>query len=229
MKYRNELKFICSEAALSVLECRIKGICQPDKHAGADGNYRIRSLYFDDYNDRYYYENENGTEPREKFRIRIYNCDSSRITLECKKKQNGLNHKDSAPLTREQFNQILEGRQDFFADDNPLVRRLYLEQATHLLRPKVIVDYVRTPYIYPDGNVRITFDRFISASNDFNSFFKEDMPLVPVMPVGMHILEVKYDEFLPHFIYDILQTGHLRQTTFSKYYICRSFYKNHTL
>ncbi len=212
---------------MQTLECRIKGICKLDPHAGADGTYRIRSCYFDDYKDRYFYENENGTDPREKFRIRTYNGNSSHITLECKKKRNGLNHKDSAALTVSQFEEIVAGKQIFFTDEDPLVRRLYIEGATHMLRPKVIVDYVRTPYVYPDGNVRITFDRNISASDDISAFLKKDIPLVPVMPGGVHILEVKYDDFLPHFIYDLLQTGHLRQTAFSKYYICRAFYKNH--
>ena len=230
MKYRNELKFICSEAACRVLECRIKGIMRQDPHVGHDGTYRIRTLYFDDRNDSAYYENENGIRKREKFRIRIYNGDASNITLECKEKINGLNHKYQTALAEWQFKQILSPEQ-FSPEDitDPLIQQLYKEQCTRMLKPKVIVDYVRTPYVYPDGNVRITFDKNLSASNDIVSFLKKDIPLVPVMPQGVCILEVKYDDFLPHFIYEIMQTGRLRQTTFSKYYICRSFYKNHLI
>ena len=226
MKYRNELKFLCSETQLRILDSRIRAICSPDMHADASGIYRIRSLYFDDYENRCFYENENGIDPREKFRIRIYNENPERITLECKQKKNGLNHKDVSMLSEELFRQILHGDMPTPAAEDPLLYKFWLQTRTRLLMPKVIVQYQRTPYIYPDGNVRITFDRFISASDQLEHFLGPSLPLQPVTPVGMHILEVKYDEFLPHYIYDILQLGQLRQTAFSKYYTCRAFFIN---
>lgn len=229
MKYRNELKFLCSEAQLRVLDARIREICSPDAHADASGVYRIRSLYFDDYENRCFYENESGVDPREKFRIRIYNENPERITLECKQKKNGLNHKDSSALSPELFEQILHGTMPAPVSGDPLLYKFWLQTRTRLLRPRVIVQYQRTPYIYRDGNVRITFDRLISASDQLDHFLEPTLPLQPVMPVGMHILEVKYDEFLPHYIYDILQLGQLRQTTFSKYYTCRAFYMHQGL
>lgn len=227
MKYRNELKFLCSEAQLQVLDCRIRAVCLPDVHADASsGTYRIRSLYFDDHNNRCFRENENGVDPREKFRIRIYNENPERITLECKQKKNGQNHKETSQLSIELFHRILSGTMPAPIGDDPLLYKFWLQTRTRLLMPKVIVQYERTPYVHPDGNVRITFDRYISASDQLNSFLEKDLPLQPVMPRGMHILEVKYDDFLPHYIYDILQTGRLMQTAFSKYYTCRAFYIN---
>ena len=229
LKYRNELKFLCSEAQLQVVDSRIREICSPDAHADASGIYRIRSLYFDDHRNRCFYENENGVDPREKFRIRIYNENAERITLECKQKKNGLNHKDSTGLTPELLEQILHGTMPAPAAGDPLLYKFWLQTRTRLLAPKVIVQYQRTPYVYHDGNVRITFDRFISASDLLDHFLDPTLPLQPVMPAGMHILEVKYDEFLPHYIYDVLQLGQMRQTAFSKYYTCRAFYMNQGL
>ena len=68
---------------------------QIDPHTNKERKYNIRSLYFDDYYNSCFYENENGTDPREKLRIRIYNCSSERITLECKRKEHGKTLKSS--------------------------------------------------------------------------------------------------------------------------------------
>ena len=65
MDYRNEIKYLVSETQLVLLENRIRNLIQPDRHAGADGTYQIRSLYFDDFENTYYRENEMGTDPRE--------------------------------------------------------------------------------------------------------------------------------------------------------------------
>ena len=43
------------------------------------------------------------------------------------------------------------------------------------------------------------------------------------METGINIVEVKYDELLPGFINESLQTARLNQTSFSKFYICRKF------
>lgn len=225
IKYRNELKYVCSEQELRLIEHRIGEICRPDIHAGNDGIYTIRSVYFDDCNNTCFYENENGTDPREKFRIRIYNGSAERITLECKRKEKGLNHKFSCPLTKEQCRAILEGSffMENFTPEQELLSKFFLQYRMRLLRARVIVEYERTPYVYDVGNVRITFDRNIAASRRIMDFMEPVLCARPVMPVGRHILEVKYDELLPDFLYNLLQLSGLRQTAYSKYYICRKF------
>ena len=47
------------------------------------------------------------------------------------------------------------------------------------------------------------------------------LPKRPIMPAGWHLMEVKFDEYLPDFIYRSLNLGQLQQTAFSKYYLCR--------
>ena len=224
-RYRNELKYVCSEGELRIIQGRIRHLCRPDPHAGPMGIYNIRSIYFDDLANRCFYENENGTDPREKYRIRIYNASDSRITLECKRKERTMTNKTSCPLTREQFSLILEGKLPASAADSELLRKFCVQQAQTGLQPKVIVAYERTPFVYPAGNVRITFDRNIGSSTNIADFFAPYLPQRPVMPAGKHILEVKYDEFLPDFLYEVMNLGSLRQTTFSKYYLCRKFTK----
>ena len=224
MDYRNEIKYLVSETHLVLLENRIRNLIQPDRHAGADGTYQIRSLYFDDFENTYYRENEMGTDPREKFRIRIYNGDPGRISLELKKKQHCMTQKLSCLLTEEQCRELMAGR-PLPADPSypPVLQKMNLLMKTRLLKPKVIVEYDRTPFVEKLGNTRVTFDRNIRSSNAVASFLEKRVPARPIMPAGKQILEVKYDEFLPDYLYRNLQLSHLRQTTFSKYYLCRRY------
>ena len=224
-KYRNELKYICTEADLAILESRIKVLCKRDSHVGSSGTYDIRSIYFDDVNDSCFNENESGTDPRAKFRIRIYNGNANRITLEKKSKSHGMTHKDSAILSREQFNDIMSGKPSGLfknsSDLAPLLNQFEALMYTKGYRPKTIVAYKRTPFVFKVGNVRITLDRNIGHTDKFDLFFDETLPLTPVLTNGTHILEVKYDELLPDFLYNALNLDGLKYTNFSKYYLSR--------
>lgn len=221
-KYRHELKYVISAAQIPLLKNRITNLMKPDPHAGADGIYNIRSLYFDDYSNRCYYENENGTDPREKFRIRIYNHSADRITLECKRKEKGKTQKISCPLTLDQADQLIRGKPLPQIDTlPPLLKKFILEMRTKGLHPVVIVEYERIPYVYKNGNVRVTFDTQISSSPNITDFFSDTLPRRPIMSVGQHLMEVKFDEYLPDFIYRSLNLGKLQQTAYSKYYLCR--------
>ena len=105
----------------------------------------------------------------------------------------------------------------------PLLQQLNAEILEHGMRPAVIVEYDRIPYVYPLGNVRITFDTNVSSSHFTNQFLEPQYPKRPVMPAGQHLMEVKYDAFLPDFIYHALQLDNLQQTAYSKYYLCRKY------
>jgi len=222
--FRHELKYVVSAAEIEMLRNRINHLLTPDRHAGVSGGYSIRSLYFDDYANRCFYENENGTDPREKFRIRIYNHSTDRITLECKRKERGKTLKTSCPLTVEQTKLLMAGQTlPDIADQPPLLQKLTSQMLMYRLRPVVIVEYDRIPYVYRDGNVRVTLDTNIASSKAIDSFLSERIPRRPILPAGCQLLEVKYDEFLPDFIYRNLQLDNLQQTAFSKYYLCRKY------
>ena len=223
-KFRHELKYVISAAQIPMMQNRIRHLLSPDTHADEKGIYTVRSLYFDDYENSCYYENENGTDPREKFRIRIYNHSSEKITLECKRKERGRTLKTSCLLTVEQTRMLMAGKPiPDIANQPPVLQKLTMLMLTKRMRPVVIVEYERLPYVYKNGNVRITLDTNIASSADVGSFLDETIPKRPVMPLGQQLLEVKYDEYLPDFIYRSLQLHSLQHTAFSKYYICRKF------
>lgn len=221
---RHEFKYLCNEIMLSIAESRISTMMESDKHTNQYGKYDIRSLYFDDAYGTCFMENESGTDPREKFRIRIYNGNPDHISLELKQKERTKTRKLSCPITQEQCIQLMHGIPLPIRAEYPaLLQKFLVQMNTRLLRPSVIVEYSRTPYVYRNGNVRITFDRNISSSLAFDQFLEPDLPKRPITEAGMHIMEVKYDEFLPDPIHNVLQMNQLQYTSFSKYYLCKKY------
>lgn len=222
--FRHELKYIVSDAQAAAIAVRLSPLMRRDPHVGGTGKYTIRSLYFDDFDNSCYYENENGVDPREKLRIRIYNGSDSRISLECKRKERGKTLKTACRLTRREADVLISG--GILPADSGRAEPLAKLTAGILLRrmhPVTIVEYVREPFVCAEGNVRITLDTNISSSSAIGEFFSRDIPLRPIMPTGMQLLEVKYDAFLPDVIYRALSPDGLRQTAFSKFYLCRKF------
>lgn len=222
MEYRVEEKYICTEGELRILAGRLSPFMEEDAHHGEEGRYQIRSLYFDDYDNTCFAETMDGVNDRKKFRIRIYGGCADKISLEIKYKCSGMTKKESCPLTERQCRAVMAGKVPSYQKGDPKVlHMLFLAMRTSLLRPVVIVQYERTAYINKTGNVRVTFDRNISASADIRNFLDPKLRLLPVMEKGKHVLEVKYDEVLPSYIAQALETGRQQQTPYSKYRECR--------
>ena len=109
MVYRNEVKHIITPADKAALMARLRVVAKPDPHAGPSGQYAIRSLYFDTPTDKALREKLSGVSHREKFRIRYYNHDTNLIHLEKKSKLAGLGNKQSANLTAQEAQKIVDG------------------------------------------------------------------------------------------------------------------------
>ena len=219
---RWELKYYITQGEYLVLRQRLAAAMPRDAHSGANG-YLIRSLYFDDIYNSAMWEKANGDMMRKKYRIRLYQDQS--IHLEKKMKYNQMTAKDSTEITRRLADALIGG--DLSAiplGRNPLVDEMYGEMRTKQLRPVVIVDYLREAYVYQAGNVRITFDRNI-ASGQFNHDLFDGLPApVPVLPPGVMVLEVKYDNVLPDHIRGILNTVNGTRSAISKYGLCRRYH-----
>ena len=220
--YRHENKYFISRAGYEMLRTRLQAALETDGHAGVDRRYMIRSLYFDDYVQSGLFDKVEGVETREKFRIRFYDMDDSFIRLESKQKHNMMTRKLSAPLTREQTQQILDGDVWFLQDTGqPLLQDFYIKCRTRLLRPAVIVDYMREAYIYRD--VRITFDLDLQTGNYAFQLFDPTIVTIPVLSSDQIILEIKYDEELPFSIHQLLKPVPAVRSAISKYELCRRF------
>ena len=144
--------------------------------------------------------------------------------LELKRKERGKCLKTSCPISLETCEEIIDGKIPHLTTDQPyLLKKLISQMQFRVMRPVVIVAYERVPFVWREGNVRVTFDRNIRSSSKISGFFDEDIPCRPVLPTGVNMMEVKFDDLLPDFIAQVLETGELRQTAFSKYYLCRKF------
>jgi hypothetical protein len=220
MQGRHELKHYINFADCMQLRPRLQAVARPDANAESEGAYRIRSLYFDNYSDRAVLEKLSGQSRREKFRLRYYKGDTSNIRLEKKSKINRMCYKEGAAITAAECALLLAGQYDFLRESpEPLFNELYAKMQFQNLRPRNIVDYHREAYIYPAGNVRITLDCGIRASNSVAGFLDPDLTTIPVTEAI--ILEVKYDGFLPDIIRDLIRQEGRHQSEFSKYLVAR--------
>lgn len=210
---RHEIKFYINQMDASMIESRLRLMMARDPFAGTDGTYKIRSLYFDDMKDTALWDNLGGVDSRAKYRLRFYNKDSSFVKLECKAKSNGLTGKRTALIGKAEAMRILRGDIGFLAEaSHPVLMDFYLACNTRLLRPKVIVDYIRTAFIALEGDTRITIDSGIRTAPINVDLFDLEAATVPALDARLSILEVKYDCFLPgHLAWAVALQSRMKQ------------------
>ena len=222
MQFRHEVKHEISNLDKLILRQRLSTVMTPDSHA-KNGHYEIRSLYFDNPDDKALREKLDGVSIREKYRIRLYNNDPDILHLERKFKCGGLGNKESTPLTPNQAQSIANGDIRWMAASaDEIVRRFYTRICSDRLAAKVIVDYTREPFVFGPGNVRVTLDYNIRTALRCTDFLNPHCTTIPV-PDSPCILEVKWDNFLPDVIRDIVQLGDRHSTAYSKYAACRIY------
>ena len=221
---RHELKYHITPAELSVLRSVLTPVMQLDPNGNENNEYHIRSLYFDTINDDALEEKIAGVGNRKKYRMRIYNFSDKVIKLECKSKYGDLISKQSVSIPRDLAEQLIAGDPDGLQRmRHPLLHDVYREMRTRLLRPVVIVDYVREAYIHPAQDVRITFDKQLRTGMYSNDMFNPMLPTFPVFDDPVEILEVKFNEFLPTYIQSIISGVTAQRSAVSKYTWCRRY------
>ena len=220
---RHELKYHIDWFQYQLLRKKLATVLKPDPHAGPDGRYHIRSLYFDDFQNTAFSEKISGVPQRKKYRIRIYNCSDEYIKFERKTKRDQYVFKESVRLTREEADRIIAGDIAFLADsENPLLKTFYLESRSNLLRPVVVVDYYREAYVHPVGNVRITFDIGLHTNLGSVVFFDPNAFTMEVSEEQGVILEIKFDDVLPQHIRGLFPNTIRPKSAIGKFAICRT-------
>lgn len=224
--YRHELKYIITEGEHRVLSARLKRTLKQDYFAAQNGGeYFIRSLYFDDPFDTAVQEKMMGVGSRDKYRIRIYNLSDDTIKLERKHKEGQYIKKDSVKLTRRECDAICAGHFRCLIDKpEPFARYMYGVFASQRIKPKVLVDYTREPYVFPYEDVRITFDKNVRTAMRCTDLFNANVPTYPVWDLAdCMILEVKFNGSLPLYVQELIQVDAARHTAASKYVFCRQY------
>ena len=221
---RHELKYHITPAELGVLRGVLRPLMQLDPNGNENNEYHIRSLYFDTINDDALEEKIAGVGNRKKYRIRIYNFSDRVIKLECKSKYGDLISKQSVSIPRELAEQLIAGDPEGLQRmRHPLFHDVFREMRTRLLRPAVIVDYVREAYIHPAEEVRITFDKQLRTGLFSQDLFERWLPTICPLDDNSMILEVKFDNYLPDYICRLLWSCNAQRSAVSKYTWCRRY------
>jgi len=213
---RTELKFLITYEEYRKLRDQLSLLMTLDSHANSTTrDYFVSSVYFDDLYASRVSEKADGIEYHQKFRLRSYSRDD--VRLEFKTKVGNLTGKESMWVTQELSNALIDRDFDVLYEhlDIPLIADIVTRMKMDDLHPEVVVDYAREAYIYPEGDVRITFDKEIVAYQFGNSpgFARK------VHEPGLMILEVKYSGFIPEMIRKVVFSHKYQVCSFSKYYM----------
>ncbi|MBQ8654764.1 MAG: polyphosphate polymerase domain-containing protein [Clostridia bacterium] len=223
---RHELKFFINEMQYHLLSNALDHVLHRDPNGDENNEYHIRSLYFDTAFDTALYDKLDGVQNRDKYRIRIYNLSDRVIKLECKTKVGSLISKRSLSIPRDLCEQLMAGDPyGLETTRSGLLTDMYREMTVNLLRPVVLVDYVREAYLHPAEEVRITFDKQLRTGLRSTDLFNPHVPTVPPFDNNDVILEVKFNRVMPPYIRDLLCTycPNAQQSAISKYTWCRRF------
>lgn len=220
--FRHENKYYIHSRDYYVLRDKLKAVLPNDEHSINDEGYLIRSLYFDNLFDADLFQKHYGIFRRKKFRIRIYNHSDAVIKLERKSRQGEYILKTSIPITREEYDRIMNQDYEFLRErPDELAQEFYVFLQGEFMRPRVIVDYVREAYKSPISNVRITFDKELSFLTNTMDIFDAEAITEEVIAYPKMILEVKFDHFLPDHIRQMIQLDAHQRSAISKYVLCR--------
>lgn len=218
--WRVEDKYCYTEIEMAILYAKLKTILQKDSNSKAD-YYRVTSLYFDDYTNRNLFESDSGESKRKKYRIRVYDGNMNNIRLEVKTKKYNRVFKRSCKINIEDARCLVRGipiRDDKLDLGSPITL-FNLGIKSCVLRPRIIVDYKRSAFVFAPGKVRITLDSEIRFSQNIHQFLSGECSYTQLSEMN-RIVEVKYDAFIPAFIKRVLENGNMLQIAFSKYKLC---------
>jgi hypothetical protein len=224
--FRHELKYFINNHEYLSLRNKLKILMKNDRHSDSNGNYHIRSLYFDDIKDTALYEKQAGILQRKKYRIRIYNLKDDVIKLEKKSRIGQFVNKESFSLSKSEVEKIINYNYSFLLQlDNKLAKELYFDLTNNLFRPKVIVDYIREAYVLDYNNIRVTFDKHLKTGLQSIDLFNKNLMLMNAIDEPQTIIEIKFSNMLPDYIKSTLQMRSNQRLAISKYVFSRKFNK----
>lgn len=221
---RSELKYIIHKFEAYKIIYFLKPFCSLDKNARNSRGYCVRSLYFDDVEDSFFYDKINGIKDRIKIRIRTYLPESRVYKLEIKEKHHDYVSKWSVPVSREYLPEIINGSFRVNAD-NPVLNRIISYHRLSGLRPVVLVDYWRKAFVFDqDGDpVRITIDSDISSHVNHPDLFQSGPCGHRLLRPELAILEIKFRSVFPDRLRPAIRNLRALRSAFSKYALSRKF------
>ncbi len=222
---RYEFKYLMFDEDVRRIMADLNAFMAPDNYVKSadETNYFVRSLYFDTKQFRNYYEKIDGIKMRHKYRLRTYsespNSDIP-IFLERKERNNNRVIKIREQLTPIDTDRICLDTWDCFQlDQGNLKQQFGVESLKFRLRPKVVIQYIRTPYVSGhDGKFRVTFDQNLVgiASRHIWDEATRTCRWTSLIPERT-VMEVKFNRRIPAWFHRIIQAYGLDRVSISKY------------
>lgn len=218
---RFEYKYVLSPAEYILMRQKIAGLMDVDENTTSE-RYHVRSLYFENPGRSSFNDKIAGIYRRHKYRLRMYQHDPGTLKFEQKKKYGDLVSKKSIKVN------IQEGKKIINADYSPLLKKehasIYADLVVNHYRPFLIIDYIREPYVFNPGNIRITFDLDIQSKYASRHYFQKNLPGIPLMEGNLIVMEIKFPGWLPVWLKNVIQNNINGRQSVSKY--CMGFYNN---
>ncbi len=226
---RHEIKFLVNREQQLGLQEQLTPLLQPDDH-GADGAYRVTSLYYDTPDYKAYWDKVDGFDFRRKVRLRVYGAADvtpvSSVFFEIKarhgnrmgKRRLQLSHADASRLPELDVSHFAK-RAGTGPEAATAEELLYLFAALQL-QPTCVVSYQRLAFgNHPDHpDLRVTFDTDVRGRIDNLSLLGADQgTTTTVLGPGLAILEVKVNQTIPFWLGELLSKQRCTPRRISKY------------
>lgn len=203
--FRKEMKYVLNKIQFLRLRKHLDILMVKDKN-GCNGTYMVRSQYYDSLGNQDLYDNLDGVMEKRKIRIRTYSTEAESVKLEYKCKSNLDGKKYSLEITREQAIMMENHQYEFLlSHKEDLAKHLYIKMKRGGYTPKTIVEYERTAYLHPINDIRITFDTNIKGTINPYGIFSKSLSYIPLIQGENGILEVKYNDFIPSILKQVIQ------------------------
>ena len=223
---RYEFKYFLSKDVANEIISHANKFMILDRFAdtGLGKKYLVRSIYFEDDFNTNFEEKINGYRIRKKFRLRFYNEDLNKgpIFLETKGRNLERTYKIRAKLNHSDLEVIKQGKSLSnlllkYPKSIP-VRDFVFESYKKNLKPKILIDYERQPFINKHGlYFRLTFDQNLSCKKLTNNLKNSLLNNSIKCKAGFTILEVKFERSIPLWFHRIIQSYNLRRNSISKF------------
>ena len=225
--YRYEFKYILNKKISDQIEKEALNFMIYDGHVKKELNnkYFVRSLYFENNFSSNFYEKVDGMKIRRKYRLRTYsNFFDPKVPIffEVKGRISERTYKKRINIKNKYLNLFLSQSQNFnllnLYPNNEMIINFIFDSFRKNLKPLILVDYKRRPYINKFGlYFRLTFDTNLLSSKTNNLFSNDKYSSWLECKAGYTILEVKFDRSIPAWFHRIIQCYNLKRRSVSKF------------
>ena len=225
---RYEIKYFVPPQWVDKIKSFIEPYTQLDPYAVnmENNRYLVKSLYFDTPKLDFYYEKVDGLKIRKKLRLRAYNDVFPQSTgfLEIKRRYNNCVIKERTKLSLAEIEQVIDSPVNYAYEqlwgqsNHRSINRFIYNMESLDLEPAILILYDRDAFMgLDDPQVRLTIDYHVRMkyAPQVHDIYTAD-GLVPITD-NRCILELKFNNFMPKWMRQLVQAMRIRPESISKY------------